>query len=223
VPAVVLYREAVTKGDRWVRCGLGLPIRSFRASWERLQVDIDHGPTFSVKTATRQVVMLPPGRHEIHAQGRGFVAATTSVELAGEQRVIVAITPQYLSQVTRATPLGELSARVVAGPEELHPYRFYKSWPLFISAVGSASVASAAIAALGAALYVLSEHVLVGLLLFGFICAVAPGLVLSGIGGLVTALRFLRLSSDWRAPRKMGTAPVAPATAPPLTPEQATT
>jgi hypothetical protein len=37
---------------------------------------------------------------------------------------------------------------------------------------------------------------------------VVPTLLLSGLGGLVMAVRFLRLSPDWRAPRKVG-APVA--------------
>ena len=132
-----------------------------------------------------------------------------TVDLIGDQRVIVAITPQYLESVSRSTPLGQLLAHVVSGPEELQPYRFYKSWPLFISALGSSTVAGLGAAAVAAAVYVLTQHVLAGLLLLACVSVVVPTLLFSGIGGLVMAVRFLRLSSDWRAPRKAG-APVAP-------------
>ena len=83
----------------------------------------------------------------------------------------------------------------------------YKSWPLFISALGSSTVAGVGAAALAAAVYVLTQHVLAGLLLLVCVSVVVPTLLFSGIGGLVMAVRFLRLSSDWRAPRKAG-APV---------------
>jgi hypothetical protein len=205
---VVLYREGVTLGERWARCGLGLPLKSLRARWQRVQVDVDHHE-FSVRTATRHVVMMPPGRYEIRVRGRGFAPSVAAVDLIGDQRVIVAITPQYLESVSRSTPLGQLLAHVVSGPEELQPYRFYKSWPLFISALGSSTVAGVGAAAVGAAVYVLTQHILAGLLLLGCVSVVVPTLLFSGIGGLVMAVRFLRLSSDWRAPRKAG-APVAP-------------
>jgi hypothetical protein len=208
VPAVVLYREGVTLGERWARCGFGLPLKSLRASWQRVQVDVDH-LEFSVRTATRHVVMMPPGRHEIRVSGRGFAPSVATVDLTGDQRVIVAITPQYLESVSPSTPLGQLLAHVVSGPAELQPYRFYKSWPVFISAVGSSTVAGLGGAAVAAAGYVLTQHVLAGLLLLACVSVVVPTLVISGIGGLVMALRFLRLSSDWRAPRKAG-GPVAP-------------
>jgi hypothetical protein len=98
---------------------------------------------------------------------------------------------------------------VVTGPEELQPYRFYRSWPLFISALGSSTAAGLGAAAVAAAVYVLTQHVLAGLLLLVCVSVVVPTLLFSGIGGLVMAVRFLRLSSDWRAPRKAG-APVDP-------------
>ena len=116
MPAVVLYREGVTLGERWARCGLGLPLKSLRASWQRVQVDVDQ-LEFSVRTATRHVVMMPPGRHEIHVRGRGFAPSVATVDLIGDQRVIVMITPQYLESVSRSTPLGQLLAHVVSGPE----------------------------------------------------------------------------------------------------------
>ncbi len=208
MPALVLYREGVTLGERWARCGFGLPLTSLRASWQRVQVDVDH-LEFTVRTATRHVVMMPPGRHEIGVRGRGFAPSVASVDLIGEERVIVAITPQYLESVSRSTPLGQLRVHVVSGPEELQPYRFYKSWPVFISALGSSTVAGLGAAAVATAVYVLTQHVLAGLLLLACISVVVPTLVFSGVGGLVMAVRFLRLSSDWRAPRKAG-APVAP-------------
>jgi len=209
VPAVVLYREGVTTGERWARCGFGLPLKSLRASWERVQVDVDQNLEFSVRTATRHVVIMSPGRHEIRVRGRGFAPSAATVDLTGEERVIVAITPEYLESVSRSTPLGQLRAHVVSGPEELHPYRFYKSWPVFVSAVGSSAVAGVGAAAVAAALYVLTQHVLVGLLLLACVSVVVPTLLISGVGGVVMAVRFLRLSSDWRAPRKTG-APAAP-------------
>ncbi len=113
MPAVVLYREGVTLGERWARCGFGLPLKSLRASWQRVQVDVDH-LEFSVRTATRHVVMMPPGRHEIRVRGRGFAPSVATVDLIGDQRVIVAITPQYLESVSRSTPLGQLLAHVVS-------------------------------------------------------------------------------------------------------------
>jgi len=201
---VVLYREGVTLGERWARCGFGLPMKSLRANWERVQVTVDQSPEFSVRTATRHVVMLPPGHHEVRVRGSGFAPSTTAVDLIGEHRVIVAITPQYMESVSRSTPLGQLRAHVVNGPEELQPYRFYKSWPLFVSAVGSAIIAGVSAAALAAAVYVVTQHVLVGLLMLACVSVVVPTLFLSGIGGMVMAVRFLRLSSDWRAPRKAG-------------------
>jgi hypothetical protein len=207
VPAVVLYREGVTLGERWARCGFGLPLRSWRASWERLQVDVDQNLEFSVRTGTRHVVIMSPGRHEVRVSGRGFVPSSATIELTGEERVIVALTPQYLESVSRSSPLGQLRAHVVGGPEELHPYRFYKSWPVFVSALGSSAVVAVGLLAVAAAVYVLTQHLLVGLVLLACISVVVPTLLISGIGGLVTAVRFLRLASDWRAPRKAG-APV---------------
>jgi len=195
-------------GERWARCGFGLPFKSLRASWQRVQVDVDL-LEFSVRTATRHVVIVSPGRHEIQVRGRGFAPSATTVELTGEQRVIVAITPQYQESVSRSTPLGQLRAHAVSGPEELHPYRFYKSWPVFVSALGSSAVTLAGAAAVAAGVYVVTQHVLVGLLLLACVSLVVPTLLFSGIGGLVMAARFLRLSSDWRAPRRAG-APLAP-------------
>ena len=208
VPSVVLYREGVRAGERWYRCGFGLPLRSFRASWERVRVDVDQGLEFSVRTATRRVVLLPLGRHEISVSGRGFAPSAATVDLTGDQPVIVAITPQYLESVTRATPLGSLRAHVVSGPDELYPYRSYKRWPVFVSALGSASVAVIGAAAVASGLYVLTQHLLVGIVLLACVLVVVPTLLFSGLGGLVMVVRFLRLSSDWRAPRKAG-APVA--------------
>lgn len=216
VPALVLYREGLTKGERWARCGFGLPLRSLRASWETVIVDVDSGPQFSVRTAMRQVVMLPTGRHQVSVRARGFAPSTTTVDLVDERGAIVAITPEYLGLVSRATPLGQLRAHVVNGPEELHPYRFYRSWPphkgtvvpaLFLSAVGSTAAIAFGAAALAAAVYVITRHALVGLLLLACIAVVAPTLLLGGAGGLVTAVRFLRLSPDWRAPTKPAGAP----------------
>jgi hypothetical protein len=208
VPSVVLYREGVPAGERWYRCGFGLPLRSFRASWERVRVDVDQGLEFSVRTATRHVVLLPLGRHEIAVSGRGFAPSGATVDLTGDQPVIVAITPQYLESVSRATPLGSLQAHVVGGPDELHPYQSYKRWPVPVSALGSATVAGAGAATVASGLYVLTQHVLVGIVLLACVSVVVPTLLLSGLGGLVMAVRFLRLSPDWRAPRKAG-APVA--------------
>jgi hypothetical protein len=150
---------------------------------------------------------MSPGRHEVLVSGRGFLPSAATIELTGEEPVIVAVTPHYLESVSRSTPLGQLRAHVVAGPEELHPYRFYKSWPVFVSALGSSAVAAVGLLAVAAAVYVLTQHVLVGLVLLACISVVVPTLLISGIGGLVTAVRFLRLSSDWRVPRKAG-APV---------------
>jgi hypothetical protein len=169
-----------------------------------VRVDVDHGLEFSVRTATRQVVLLPLGRHEIAVSGRGFASSGTTVDLIGDQPVIVAITPQYLEPVTRATPLGSLRAHVVGGPEELHPYRSYKRWPVFVSALGSAALAGVGAAAVASGLYVLTQHVLVGIVLLACVSVVVPTLLFSGLGGLVMAVRFMRLSSDWRAPRKAG-------------------
>jgi len=59
-------------------------------------------------------------------------------------------------------------------------------------------VAGVGAAAVAAAVYVLTQHVLAGLLLLACVSVVVPTLLFSGIGGLVMALRFLRLSSDWR-------------------------
>jgi hypothetical protein len=204
VPSVVLYREGVPAGERWSRCGFGLPFRSLRASWERVRVDVDHGLQFSVRTATRHVVLLPLGRHEIEVSGRGFAPSRATLDLTGDRPVIVAITPQYLESVSRATPLGSLRAHVVSGPEELHPYRSYKRWPVFVSALGSASVAGVGAAAVASGVYVLTQHALVGIVLLACVSPVVPTLIFSGLGGLVMAVRFLRLSSDWRAPRKAG-------------------
>jgi hypothetical protein len=205
---VVLYREGVTLGERWARCGFGLPFKSLRASWQRVQVDVDQNLEFSVRTATRHVVLMAEGRHEIRASGRGFAPSAATVEMSGDQRVIVAITPQYLESLSRSTPLGQLRVHVVSGPEELHPYRFYKSWPVFVSALGSSVVAVAGLGAVAAAVYVLTQHLLVGLLLLACVAVVVPTLLITGVGGLVMAMRFLRLTSDWRAPRKVG-APAA--------------
>ncbi len=204
---MVLYRECATLGERWARCGFGLPLRSWRASWERVKVDVDENLEFSVRTGTRHVVIMAPGHHEIRVSGRGFVPSAATIELTGEGPVIVAVTPHYLESVSRSTPLGQLRAHVVGGPEELHPYRFYKSWPVFVPALGSSAVAAAGLLAVASAVYVLTQHVLVGLVLLACTCVVVPTLLISGIGGLVMAVRFLRLSADWRAPRKAG-APV---------------
>ncbi len=201
---MVLYREGVTTRERWARCGFGLPLKSFRATWERVQVDVDQNLEFSVRTATRHVVIMATGRHEIRVSGRGFAPSAATVDLTGEERVIVAITPEYLESVSRATPLGRLRAHVVGGPEDLHPYQFYKSWPVFVAAAGSSVVAAVGAAAVGAAVYVLTQHVLVGLLLLACASVVVPTLLISGVGGVVMAVRFLRLSADWRAPRPAG-------------------
>ena len=206
---MVLYREGLPTGERWSRCGFGLPLRSWRASWGRVRIDVDQSLEVSVRTATRHVVLLPLGRHEIRVRGRGFAPSALTVDLTGEQRAIVAITPHYLESISRSTPLGQLRAHVVSGPEELHPYRFYKGCPVFVSAVGSSTETAVGVAAVAAAVYVLAQHVLVGLLLLACASVVVPTLLIGGIGGLVMAVRFLRLSSDWRAPRKAGT-PAAP-------------
>lgn len=175
-------------------------------------VDVDRGPEFWVKTATRHVVMVRPGLHEVRVRASGFAPTVTTVDLTRQERAIVAITPAYLESVSRSTPLGLLRAHVVNGPEELHPYRFYRSWPprkgsvlpaLFLSAMGSAIVAGLGAAAVVVALYILVRHVLVGLFLLACLSVVVPMLVWGGVGGMIMAVRFLRLSPDWRAPGKM--------------------
>jgi phosphate/sulfate permease len=98
---------------------------------------------------------------------------------------------------------------VVGGPDELHPYQSYKRWPVPVSALVSAAVAGAGVAAVASGLYVLTQHVLVGIVLLACVSVVVPTLLLSGLGGLVMAVRFMRLSPDWRSPRHAG-APVAP-------------
>ena len=209
MPAVVLYREGVTLGERWARCGFGLPLKSLRASWQRVQVDVDH-LEFSVRTATRHVVMMPPGRHEDPCAREG-------VRAIGGYRRLDRRPTGYRRHNTSVPGVGQPVHTTWPAPgtrgqrrlSSFSPYRFYKSWPLFITALGSSTVAGLGAAAVAAAVYVLTQHVLAGLLLLACVSVVVPTLLFSGIGGLVMAARFLRLSSDWRAPRKAG-APVAP-------------
>jgi hypothetical protein len=73
---------------------------------------------------------------------------------------------------------------------------------VFVSALGSAALAAVGAAVVASALYVLTQHVLVGTVLLACASLVVPTLLFSGLGGLVMAVRFMRLSSDWRAPRK---------------------
>jgi len=209
--SVTLFREGITKGPMQGRGGLGVAIRSMRANWVRVTVHVDRGEGQPLRQTKRHVLDLSPGRHEIHASATGLASATSHFTV-GDQPTILAIAPAHTEGITDSTPLGQLEIRCDQSPQDLQPFRFYKELPssigrksLFpsvaISVIGSTLALGAGLAFIAAWLWVLFiKGIFVGLLILAPTACITAVFVPAGLGGLVTAYRFLRLPPDWRAP-----------------------
>jgi hypothetical protein len=111
VATLVLYKEGTRKSSqqpsgpyahRVVR-GYARALRSLRATWTSLLVEIDFGSGLRIKTCQRYLVEVPAGTHRIAAEGLGFVPSATSVEIGDGETVVLAISPDYPESRTPST------------------------------------------------------------------------------------------------------------------------
>lgn len=211
---IVLYREMITKGPARLFGGYRAAIRSIQASWTPVTVWIDEDTSVTLKTGLPFFVDLLPGHHRIRSEAKGFVSADAHIEVGSDDRQIVVITPAYRDGASPTMPLGELRVRHARGPEDLQPYNFYRELPfsigrttVFPSVLWSLLMSTIA-AGLGLAPVVLALVFVTkswGVSLFVLACGllITPVMLPAGLGGIVAALRFLRLPVTWRAPERV--------------------
>lgn len=222
VATLVLYKEGTAKNlqqpsgryaQRVVR-GYGGALRSMRATWTSVLVEVDFGSGLRIKACRRYLVDVPAGTHRIAAEGLGLVPSATSIEIRDGETIVLAITPDYPESVSQSAPLGGLRLHVARDPIELQPYQFYRSIPsrresvlpaLAFSAVASVVVLAVIAVATLLGLYFLLLGRTFGLLPLASACLMAPVVVPAGVGGVVTAIRFLQLPADWRSPPRVAT------------------
>ena len=203
---VTLYKEIITRTGRG-RGGFRAPFQSIRASIAPVDVSID-GISHRLASTEPAAIELHPGDHEIIANGLGFARAREVVPLRNHE-AILAISPDYQSSITRETPLGSLRIHLVNGPEDLQPYRFYEGLPtsfgrrgvglsVFLSMAASGFLLLIGAFGIGAAVWgFVARDSGVGFVLTLFAVLLATAIPM-GVGGLVTAVRFLRLPPSWR-------------------------
>lgn len=212
VAGMVLYREGITKGPTKLRGGYRLPMRSMLANWRAVTARVDGAEGITLKQGVPYFLAVPPGRHTVHVEARGFAPASASVEVKHSADLIVAVTPAWLDGVSKSTPLGELRLRTGVGPEQLQPYLFYRLLPtsmgrtsVFPSVIASALASFVLLSVLGLiplilAFYLLVVAPVVGVIVLAIALLLVPISVPAGIGGVVIATRFLRLRPEWRTP-----------------------
>ena len=215
MPKVILFREGTTKGSMRLVGDIKLPYRTMRASWARVTVRIDGGASYHLKNSKRTCIELTPGKHEMQCTGKGFSPGASVIGLQERQDAIIAITPAWEVGVTAATPLGSLQPRLVAGPQELQPYVFYRSLPYSVGhkSVGLSVVISLlislafAVVGFGVIAFAVWGYVAggIGTALFLTACTLllAPFCIPAGVGGVLTAVRFLQLPAEWRSPERL--------------------
>lgn len=212
---LTLYREGAAKipfaAQRSSGNGYSRAFRSMRASWTRVFVQIDGLAWIRLRQSAPDPVELSPGPHTVNVSGPGFAPDSRVIQVDDDSELIVAITPEWRQEVTSSNPLGQLRIRPVDGPGALQPYQFYKKLPtsyghsgvllsVFYSLVMSVVSLGLGLASLVATALVWSRTFLGGL--FCLVCAsfIAPIFVPAGLGGIVVAVRFLRLPKGWRSP-----------------------
>jgi hypothetical protein len=137
---VTLYKEGITKTPGLFIGGFKLPFQSMRASWARVALDIDDGVQHLQLSAMKiQKVSLPAGSHKFTATHPRFASGQVTAEIGKHSQDIVVVSPLHRTAVSRDASLGTLRVDVVASPENLQPYAFYKGLP---TSLGHSSVAS---------------------------------------------------------------------------------
>jgi hypothetical protein len=182
-----------------------------RASWTRVFVQIDGTSWIRLRQSEPHRVKLSSGTHSVNALGPGFASDSHAIYIDDDSELIVAITPEWLQGVTSSVPLGQLRIRQVNSPADLKPYQFYKRLPtsyghtgvllsVFYSLVMSFVALGVGVASLIVTALVWNRTFLGGLFCLACASLIASIFVPAGLGGIVVAVRFLRLPKGWRSP-----------------------
>lgn len=182
-----------------------------RASWAPVSVTVDGSESLDLRLMKPCVIELRPGSHTYAAHCHGFVSGQLTTDIPANPPSILVISPDHRDGVTSDTPLGTLRVHLADGPEELEPYVFYKGLP---PSWGHQSVTpSVIVSALVSAAVFVGGIALLGLVAWGYTLDIGVGLILTlpgaylvaitlpaGLGGVLIALRFMRLPASWRRP-----------------------